>query len=392
MKEIKRRDFGQTGLKVTEVSLGAMNLRTLDDENHAKQVIHRALDLGINLIDTARAYNEEKEDGRLFESEVFVGDVINQRVDLSEPIIIITKGHGYKAKDFDGYINTSRNKLGITNFGDLKIGDNDIKLVYFFHGISKDRWKDMIETGALELAKKRREEGYFNYLGFSSHNGHEEVVKEAIESGYFDVIELPYNVFSHGFSDDLIEYGNIFKLAHDEGIAIINMKAFGGNGMVDKSNLFDDYCDISTQNRLLYCLSNNYISTVDAGCRFIEELELDVKVSHNQKLSKQECLKLEESAKKVNEVTKNTCRECTHCLEKFECPAGINFPEILALHTRYILAKEFNGDIEEIKNSYSLIENKADECTKCAQCNIWCEYKLDIPELLERTHELLARK
>ena len=158
METIKRRDFGKTGLKVTEVSLGAMNLRLRDNEEDAKAVIHRALDLGINLIDTARVYNHEKPDGRLFESEVFVKEAIQEHEALSEPIIIITKGHGYNPKAFDEDLNISRSKLGISGLHDLKIGDKEIKLVYFFHGLSKERFDEMKDTKVMQHAIKRKNE------------------------------------------------------------------------------------------------------------------------------------------------------------------------------------------------------------------------------------------
>lgn len=390
METIKRRDFGETGLKVTEVSLGAMNLRMRDNEEDAKAVIHRALDLGINLIDTARVYNQEKPDGRLFESEVFVKEAMMEHSELCEPIIIVTKGHGYNPKTFDEDLALSRDKLGITGLHDLKIGNKDIKLVYFFHGLSKERYDEMISTKVMEHATKQKEKGLFNYLGFSSHNGHEEVICEAIDTGYFEVTELPYNVFSSGFGKEQECFGNIFERAHNNGMAIINMKAFGGSSMIKNTKVFKDYCDISPEKRLVYCLSNEYVATIDAGCKYIDELELDVKVSRGDRFSQEECDTLEDMAQRVTNTMNSECRECTHCLEKFECPQGLDFPSILALHTRYSLLKEFEGDIDEIKNAYSLIKQKADECISCGECLTWCEYQLDIPKLLEETHSILG--
>ncbi len=390
MKAIKRRKFGNTGLEVTEVSLGAMNLRMLDTEDEARTIVRKALDLGINLIDTARAYSGTKDDGRVFESETFIKEVLSERDDLKEPIVIVTKGHGYNPKAFEEELNLSRSKLDVQGFHDLKIGQTSVKLVVFYHGLSKERFEEIKSTGAIEQALKLKEEGYFDYLGFSSHNGHENVIMEALDSGYFDVVELPCSVFAPKFGHEQENYGNIIKHAHDKGVAVINMKAFGGNGMVGKTEIFKKYCDISTKDRLLYCLTNEYISTVDAGCRFIEELELDVEVSHMAHLSKGKCEQLEQEAKRVTDVMNNACRECTHCLEKFECPQGLDFPGILALHTRYKISEEFNGDIEEIKNAYSLLKQKADECIACGECIQWCEYKLDIPVLLEETHSVLG--
>lgn len=55
---VKRRPFGNMGLDVSEVSLGAMNLRMLNTIEEAEEMVNYTLDQGINLIDTARVYNE----------------------------------------------------------------------------------------------------------------------------------------------------------------------------------------------------------------------------------------------------------------------------------------------------------------------------------------------
>lgn len=383
MRLIKRRALGNTGEQVTEISLGAMNLRTLNTEQEGVAVIHKALDLGINLIDTARAYVEEKSDGRLIESEILVKTAITEHEDIGEAIIIVTKGHGYEPKQFDIDLKISLEKMGVEGENDLTIGGRAVKIAYFFHGLSQERWETMVSSGVLEHAKKLKEKGLFTYLGFSSHNGHEECIEAAIKSGYFQVIELPYSVFAPGL-DGLI------KLAHDRGIGVINMKAFGGTGMITKTKMFEDYCDISTEKRLQFCLSNEYISTVDAGCRFIDELVSDVEVSFAHVLSNAECDGLVDSAKRVAQITSNTCRECTHCLEKFECPQGLNFPSVLAIHTRLKIAQEFDGDITSIRQTYANLKNEADKCISCGLCNEWCEYKLDIPTLLDEAREVLG--
>jgi aryl-alcohol dehydrogenase-like predicted oxidoreductase len=53
--------FGQTGLHVTRVGFGAMHFDGLDDEAAVGRLLNGALDLGINLIDTARGYGRSEE-------------------------------------------------------------------------------------------------------------------------------------------------------------------------------------------------------------------------------------------------------------------------------------------------------------------------------------------
>ena len=168
-KDIERRKFGETGLEVTELSFGAMNLRRLDTFKEAYQILNYVLDCGVNLIDTARAYNGENGQNKLLESEVVVGNAIRQRKDLEEPVVVITKHHGYTIPDLKEELKTSLGKLGIDGKGDLKIGNNDIKLVHLFHGINEERWNTMQESGVLEKIQEIKEEGRINYIGFSSH-------------------------------------------------------------------------------------------------------------------------------------------------------------------------------------------------------------------------------
>ena len=383
MTYIHKRALGNTGDMVTEISLGAMNLRLLDTEDEGIQVIHRALDQGINLIDTARAYKMEKPDGSLIESEVLVNKAIVGREPMNEPIFIVTKGHGYDIEAFDDHIYTSLSKLGVHYDGTLKIGKQEIKLIYFFHGITKERWETIKSSGVLDHARNKQSEGLFTYLGFSSHNGHEVCIEEAINSGYFQVTELPYNVFSPSMT-------SLMAQAQERGMGVINMKCFGGNGMVSKYDLFKDYCDISPSERLQFCLASPYVSTIDVGCRFVSELDEDLAVALKPKISQDQCKALMDLADKVGKSTENTCRECTHCLEKFECPKGVDFPKILALHTRYKVAEAFDKAIEPIKVQYTSYRDEALECVACGACLEWCEYKLDIPGLLEETDQLLG--
>ena len=59
------RNLGQSGLRVSSIGLGCNNFGGRIDEAATKAVIHKALDLGITLFDTADVYGERggSEDG-----------------------------------------------------------------------------------------------------------------------------------------------------------------------------------------------------------------------------------------------------------------------------------------------------------------------------------------
>jgi aryl-alcohol dehydrogenase-like predicted oxidoreductase len=81
------RPFGRTGVQVSPLTLGAMNFGGWGNPDHAAsiQIIHRALDAGINVIDTADVYSQG-------ESEEIVGKALgNGRRD---DVFLATKFHG----------------------------------------------------------------------------------------------------------------------------------------------------------------------------------------------------------------------------------------------------------------------------------------------------------
>src|SRR6201747_719900 len=77
------RPFGRTGVKVSPLCLGAMMFGAWGNTDHddSVRIIHRALDAGINFIDTADAYSKG-------ESEEIVGKAIRGRRDS---LVIATK-------------------------------------------------------------------------------------------------------------------------------------------------------------------------------------------------------------------------------------------------------------------------------------------------------------
>ena len=387
---VKRRPLGATGLTVSEVSLGAMNLRMLKDREEGVRLVNFALDQGINLIDTARAYKGVTQSGVEVQSEEIVGSVIRSRSDLDEPIVIVTKGHGYNPQDFEADLMLSHKTLGIEKRENgLFIGQTEIKLVVFMHGIKADRWEEIQETGAIQKALELKEQGWFHFLGFSSHYGDGETIRAALDTGAYQVVELPYNVYKRTLGED--GEPDLLRYAHDKGVGIVNMKAFNGNGMVATSKLIRDICSITYEDMLRFCLANPYISTVDAGARFPEEFLADTKVSTLPPLSDEQRKALTTEADQVSGLFDNICRECMHCLEKFQCPQGIPFPEILGLHSRYTIAKALSKDAAPYAGQYAQMGGpKADACVACGGCNAWCEYHLDIPAMMAQVRKDLA--
>jgi aryl-alcohol dehydrogenase-like predicted oxidoreductase len=79
---MKRRNLGKSGLQVSLVGLGCNNFGGRIDLEASRKVVHRALDLGITLLDTADYY------GNLGGSETILGQVLGDR---RKDIVLATK-------------------------------------------------------------------------------------------------------------------------------------------------------------------------------------------------------------------------------------------------------------------------------------------------------------
>jgi aryl-alcohol dehydrogenase-like predicted oxidoreductase len=108
------RNLGGTGLKVSPLCLGAMMFGNWGNPDHEDciRTIHRALDAGINFVDTANGYSEG-------ESEVIVGKALKDR---REGVVLATKvwapagpgpnQHGLSRKAIQEQVENSLRRLG----------------------------------------------------------------------------------------------------------------------------------------------------------------------------------------------------------------------------------------------------------------------------------------
>ncbi len=88
------RSLGRTGVMVSPVCLGTMNFGGPTSEDEAQAILNRAIDAGINFIDTANVYNSG-------ESERIIGTTL-KKSDIRDRVILATKVYGAMSDDPNG--------------------------------------------------------------------------------------------------------------------------------------------------------------------------------------------------------------------------------------------------------------------------------------------------
>jgi aryl-alcohol dehydrogenase-like predicted oxidoreductase len=130
------RPLGRTGIKVSELCLGAMMLGAVGNPDHddAIQIIHRALDAGINFVDTADAYSHG-------ESELIVGKALTGG--RRENVVLATKA-GLPFGDDPNHRGASRRWITEAVEGSLRRLQTDWIDLYQLHTFDPDT--DVDET------------------------------------------------------------------------------------------------------------------------------------------------------------------------------------------------------------------------------------------------------
>lgn len=105
------RKLGRSGVLVSPLCLGAMNFGGPTDEDNSFAILHRAIDAGINFIDTANVYNQG-------ESERIVGKFLHEQ-GLRDQVVLATKVYGR--------MGDRPNQSGATRYHILKACDDSLR-------------------------------------------------------------------------------------------------------------------------------------------------------------------------------------------------------------------------------------------------------------------------
>ncbi len=196
------RLLGKTGYKVGVLSLGGQaTLEIAGREEESQKFIIRAIDLGINYIDTAASYGRGV-------SQLNIGRVMKTR---RSEVWLSTKTHD---RTYDGSMRLLEESL--TN---LQTNHLD---TWQLHNVQRQDQVDQIfaADGAIKAMEKAKAEGMVRYVGIT---GHFEplVLLEAIKRYPFDSILLAVNAADVHY----LSFKNyLLPEAQKQGIAIIGMK------------------------------------------------------------------------------------------------------------------------------------------------------------------------
>jgi aryl-alcohol dehydrogenase-like predicted oxidoreductase len=192
---MRYRSLGTTGVKVSPLCLGAMMFGRIGNRDHEEgvRIIHRALDAGINFIDTADVYSAG-------ESEEIVGQALAGRRD---DVVLATKFHGPMGEDPNQQGNSRRWIIREVENSLRRLGTDYIDL-YQVH--RPDTNTDLDDT--LSALSDLVMQGKVRYLGSSTFPAETIVEAQwtAERRGHhrFRVEQPPYSIFVRGIEASVL--------------------------------------------------------------------------------------------------------------------------------------------------------------------------------------------
>jgi len=249
---MKYRRFGRTELQMPVISCGGMRYQfkwqdadpkeiPAANQNNLEATIIRAVELGINHIETARGYGS---------SEMQLGYVLPKFP--RDKIIVQTKvGPKSTPEEFLATFEKSMSYLQLDHVDLLSL-----------HGINNCQLLDwsLRKNGCLEVARKLQRVGRVRFIGFSTH-ATTDVILDTINTGEFDYVNLHWY-----FVNDLNWPAIAAARKHDMGVFIISPNDKGGK-LYDPPKKLVELCAPlpPMQFNDLYCLARNEVHTLSCG-------------------------------------------------------------------------------------------------------------------------------
>ena len=384
---MRYRRFGRTNLQVPVISCGGMRYQhswkdeeaggiTPEGQANLEATIARALELGINHIETARGYGT---------SEVQLGRILPRLP--RESMIVQTKvSPRADTGEFRATFEQSMNNLQLDYVDFLGI-----------HGINNEELLEFTlrRGGCLEAARQFQKDGRVRFIGFSTH-GVPRVITKAIESGEFDYVNL------HWYFVNPLNWPAVLAAAkRDMGVFIISPNDKGGM-LQNRPAKLAELCAPLTPMQFndLYCLARPEVHTLSCGASRATDFDEHIEALKFYDRAAETIAPVERRlrAEMERELGADWCARWTEGLPEFtDAPNRVNIIEIARL---WMYAKSL-GLVEWGKMRYNLLSgngghwfpgemaNKLEDDRQLLAAVANSPFAARLPQILRDAHEML---
>jgi hypothetical protein len=344
------------------------------DEEEGTKIIRRAIDLGVNYVDTAYPYHQGM-------SEPFVGRALQDG--YREKVFLATKlpsWHIEQASDCERYLNEQLHRLQTERID-----------CYLLHNIKKQWWEKLLDCRVLEFLDRAVQQGRIKYVGFSFHDEYDHFVR-VVDAYDWDFCQIQYN-----FMDEEIQAGKAgLEYAGEKKMGVVIMEPLRGGGLAGK--VPDDIQAVWGKNTaqrtpaewaLRWVWNHPQVSVVLSGMNSVQQVEDNCRTadkSYPNSFTQEELEVVDQVRQMYRERIEVDCTGCGYCLP---CPNGVNIPRIFSIYN----ARSMFGDKRWSHLMYTMSTNeteRADNCVQCGECEEKCPQDIPVMDKLAEAHHVLS--
>lgn len=341
------------------------------DEARSEKMLARALEAGVNYVDTAYPYHQET-------SEPFVGRALEKYP--RDKYFLATKLPVWKVNSVE-----DAERIFEEQLGRLRVKYLDY---YLLHALNAERWTNIKQQGIIAWAQEKKREGKIRHLGFSFHDKYE-VFREILTYRNWDFCQIQYNYMD--CNEQAGERG--CRLAEKMGIPVIVMEPVKGGRLAKLPEEAEEILrgvnpEASVASwAMRWVGSQPGVKVILSGMSSEEQLEDNLAVfSGFRPLNEEERETLGKAVTVMRSRVKNGCTGCAYCMP---CPFGVNIPGNFALWNDCAMY----GNEEGAKKEYGAMREQkaaAGFCKKCGACEPQCPQGIHIREDLAAAAEALG--
>ena len=375
--KMEKRKLEKLGIETSLLGFGCMRFPVTAegkiDEPEAERMMDRAVEAGVNYIDTAYPYHNG-------ESEPFVGKVMSKYDRNSYYLATKLPCWSVNAlEDVDRIFGEQLSRLR-TDYIDF----------YLMHALNRDSFRKMAQMGCVKRLEELKAEGKIRYLGFSFHDGYD-AFEEILNYRDWDFCQIQLNYMDADQQAGMRGY----KLAEERQVPLVIMEPVKGGTLAafaeditGRFRALDPQASVASF-ALRWVGSLPDVKVVLSGMSTMGQVEDNLKTFGDfRPLSEKESGEIDEIVALIKGRVKNGCTGCGYCMP---CPAGVDIPGNFRVWNTYHMYQNYNmvrggwenrlGDGKQAKN-----------CVKCGKCEKACPQKLHIREDLERVQEDLEKR
>ncbi|MDY2777830.1 MAG: aldo/keto reductase [Collinsella sp.] len=365
----------RNGDRISALGLGCMRFPGYrvghPDLCAAEAIISRALELGVNYLDTAYLYPGNEE---------CVGTVLS-RLGARDRVLLATKlPHASCAStgDFDRFLTEQLERLSTDHID-----------YYLMHNITSPRqWERLCGLGIEEWVERQKRAGRIRRIGFSYHGSAVDfpVLLDAFD---WDFCQIQYN-----YANECYQAGTAgLNAAADRGLAVFVMEPLLGGRLADRlpaeaARILSASADPDLHGPVDWALSwvwdHPQVTMLLSGMDHPEQVEANARVADLAVPGFMDEGRLD-AIRAVVEVLGRTDRiPCTGCNYCMPCPHDIDIPGCFAAYNASFAHGWFTGISQYL--TASAVRTKeprlVDNCVGCGLCARHCPQGIDIPSRL----------